>query len=232
MPVLSSTRRSAVFESIVETLLSSAGQILALFDSFLDCILGAFPFPLRIIDCFVGLASGVQGILLAFPFDIISTSLIQASREAGYQHKLMTTTNAIKLPFEAIKEMMFTVSGLGPSSLREALARALARSLWRYWKDLKLLRKVLRVKDELDFYNLLESVFKSRVAKVGRLAVVYAAVGFMIIFTTGTVALGLGLMILFGSFEKMLLFQDSKLVRVKVRRNYRRRDNLRTGPDS
>jgi len=209
------------FEQAALTVLEDFGQLLRdLWDDF--------PNLFAMLDTLYQFSSGLIGRLVTVPFAGIEGLLLDLARFYKIHNRVMTVEQSIKAVTRGLGEVVTNLTGTSSSSLESTLIQGFARWGWALWKRWGFIQKLTRITSYADFVKIFVDRFKARGRFIGIALFVIAI--FASVAWTGALAvlMGLGLAMITGEFQKLLLPQDSQrkwrktgaVHRVNKRRGY------------
>lgn len=205
--------------------------LMGVFDDGIDCIVEtakAIPNIVLMTDILLRYFTSITGRILAIPFRGYGV-LYQEAILAYYGSRLMRADEAMKLFWRIPEEMVQAVTATDETGLIEYALQALSLWLWRKFKLVRSLMKLMRVTTPEQFVEWIWAKWK------GRARLIFYILLFVLIMLCWVAAFsavlpwGLSLVIWKGDFEDYLLPQDSK--RVWKKKGHQARENARRGPD-
>jgi hypothetical protein len=220
---------TAILDGIAPTI----DEFIERVDRFLDDFGDAFPNPLRMVNVTLEFVTGIPGFLVAVPFNGFAANARDFTNAAGYKHRLMTSENAISVPFEIAESLAKGVTFTTEDGIIEWLAQRLGTFLWTLYKRLKFVLDLIdafpEFEDVLDVIQFVKGVLKGTL----KLNIIVAAIALILAFfafaAANVISVGLIIFVYSGRFEELLLPQDSQ--RVGGTRKGQHRLNLRKGTD-
>lgn len=190
--------------------------------------------PFQILDAWISYVTGLVGLIVAFPFLGISRVTVKRILPvSGVKNKLMTAEKALTLPYEQHIAFVQAITFTSDNTLITWLVGKLAVLLYRIGKAIPFLFKLIQVRSEIEFVELMVSKYLQRLDRFTLLGRIFGAILGMLSILAFIGAqlnyLGLWIMILEGDLEKQFLAQDSR--RKGGTRKGQHRINRRRGKD-
>lgn len=183
------------------------------------------------INALVEFATGLPGIFLTSYYSGIEAFIQEKIKEAGLHNRLIRFDQAMRIPFEAIRSGINELTLTSDDGILVYVSQALGRIAWRFMKHVKLLRQLIGAETLEDVIRIFYDKLKRRgrflraIAFYIGVVVFFAFAGFQIFLV------GLLVNLINGKTVALLLSQDSKKKRFRIKRSIRKRVNLRAGPD-
>lgn len=218
---------------LLKGFLLEIGHLAEDFGNMVRNVIRAFPYPVRMLDAFLDFGPTFLGRVVAIPFSGLEAVMLQWLVIGKLHNRLLRASDAVHLMFEAHRAIAQTVTLTRSSGgILTWIATAAGTFVYRTFRHWSFLWKVIKVANEQELIELYIRKLQRRIAFYRIFAMISA--GFVALAWAGANLLltGLAIMLLEGSFQKLLLAQDSKRKRVRVVGKIEVRQNKRKGPDS
>lgn len=214
------------FLQLVEALTSTIDKIWERAGIWLSDLWDAFPNPVKMAEVTIAFFTGLLGMFLA----AVGTQTMRAARtlvEKRTKGKLAKPGDVLKWIEDSLGDSLKQITLTSEQGLIEWCIQRLSIFLWGLFKQFKLIRSIIGIKELADVVKIVQSFFRYRAA-VLTIVVAVAFVAFLLMVAFHVTA---AVLILYEeSVLKACLPQDSR----RMRKNFRRKEvrvNLRRGPD-
>jgi len=189
-----------------------------------------FPSLLGMLNVLVEFGTSLVARLVAIPFTGLETYIQDLLKLGKLNNKLIRVDDAVHIMFVAYTTFVQTITNTGSNNLATWLAQTAALWVWRTFKHWKFIWKLTKIQNESQLVNLYISKFRSRLAFLKVVSLILG--GFIVLAWAGAqlLMIGIGIMLFDGSFQALVLPQDSKRIRKNVKRQ-QFRQNARRGAD-
>lgn len=188
----------------------------------------AFPNVFKMLDLAVNFFTGFPGLILTTYLIAQKQAFLRELKAQKLDARLIRLDDAVDGFFNTFILGVKQVSFTSETGLIVYLLGRFGMGVYRFFKRWRLLAKLLKAKDEIEFVNTILTAYKRRLTLIGVVAIPIALTAWLI--AVGFAMLCLVFSVNFGEIYAYLLPQDSKRVR-GLRKHTQYRVNLRKGSD-